>query len=330
MSREILHYPFAAKKSLGWRVVSPNDFSHEKAEIINADKANKMQLTPYCFDFEHKRIIYAVGLEPHAAAMAPFYYVKQREMAEGFLSLPIEKTPARIPEISAKPVMMFSPGRCGSTLLSKIIYTMGVNSISEPDFYSQIVQYVDMKNPNKEEMCHILHMLRYATYSLLVPFSKKGPNVVLKMRSHVNLSPSTVLAGLSQNNKTIFLTRDFQSWCESRMRAFSNTLDANFAIYLRSLRALEWLQQNTDCIVIRYEDLKNAPFNVLDKLTVFFKFNITSNALHDVLEKDSQAGTKLARDKLDKPLTPESIESIQRIWQEKAPVELLQKLKLKL
>ncbi len=329
MYRKISFYPNVAKHGLRWRLVSCNDFSHENAEIISSNDANKMKLSPYCLDFEQKRIIFAAGIDPIGLAKSTFYFKMQREMAKGFLAVPIENFPAHIPKIDTPVVTIFSPGRCGSTLLSKIFDAMGVTSISEPDFYTQIVKYVYINKPEKKEMHELLNMLQIASYSLLKKFSNKNESIVaIKMRSQVNFSVSTVLAGLPNTKKTIFLTRDFPSWCESNMRAFGGSLQENFVTYLQSLKALKWLQKNTECLVIRYEDLERDPMTEISKLAGIFNLNINPDALRNVLERDSQEGTEIAKNKIKKSISPESIESIQKFWQEKVTLILLNRIKI--
>ena len=36
------------------------------------------------------------------------------------------------------PILLFSPGRCGSTLLSQLLFDGGISNVSEPDFYTQL------------------------------------------------------------------------------------------------------------------------------------------------------------------------------------------------
>lgn len=329
MHQKLFYYPNAAKQGLSWRLVSPNDFSKENVEKISYNEAKNMKLTPYCFDFEQKLIIFAVGIEPTALSKATFYFKTQREIAKGFLAIPIENFSTNIPKIDVPVVTIFSPGRCGSTLISKIFDAFGVISFSEPDFYTQIVKHVYINKPKEDEMHEILKMLQVANYLLLENIStKKESTVAIKMRSQVNFSVSTVFAGLSNTKKTIFLTRDFPSWCESNMRAFGGSLQENFVTYLQSLKALKWLQKNTECLVIRYEDLERDPMTEISKLAGIFNLNINPDVLRNILERDSQEGTEIAKNKIKKTISPESIESIQKFWQEKVTLILLNRIKL--
>jgi hypothetical protein len=112
------------------------------------------------------------------------------------------------------------------------------------------------------------------------------------------------------------------------MRVFANSIEDNLAIYIQSLYCLRFLLKSTDCLVLNYVDLNKNPEKVINKLSVFFGAKIVFEDLKEVFEKDSQADTRLARDKVKKELTAVEIESIKNIWRERAPNDLLKELNL--
>ena len=317
------------KPGLGFSVVSPADIVFSDAKQIESGAANELAKVPYCLDFDQKLLINATGIDPFDAAKATFHYNYLRAHANHFLCAPIEKVPKVMMHNDVEPFLLFSPGRCGSTLITKILAGMGVISISEPDFYSQAAQYVAMGHKSINEIRSTLDLLSYASILLLQPFSRVSPGkVLIKFRSDVNRAPGMIVASFSPKPKTIFLTRGFGSWCESRRRAFSNSLDHNLQIYTRALLTLKFLHKHTDCLVIHYEDFLSNHDAVYAQLTSFFNISAPYEIFSAILKEDAQAGTALSKEKIKKQLSDEEVNAIAYLWKHKAPTALLQELKL--
>ena len=77
------------------------------------------------------------GVDAQAAQRAPFYYLHLRRHARGVVSVPWEAGSIH-DGARHTPIFLFSPGRCGSTLLSRILSAAGMPNVSEPDFYTQL------------------------------------------------------------------------------------------------------------------------------------------------------------------------------------------------
>lgn len=315
------------KPNLRSKMVGPEDLMNGRIRPVSFDSITKYNITPYCIDFERNLIIGALGIDPYKASQATFHYDYIRSNAKNFLLLPINSLQINPPKINLSATLLFSPGRCGSTLLSKVISKMGIVSISEPDIYSQVALYIAPRDKASNKTNQVRFMLKWANYFLLSPFLKIGASkLLIKFRSHVNASPAIVLSSFSGPYKTIFLRRNFESWCISRMRVFANPVEENLSIYIQSLYCLKFLLKNTDCLVLDYEDLNQNPRNVIDRLSTFFGIQVNFEDLMDVFEKDSQADTRLARDQAKKSLTTFEIETIKKIWHERAPSELLDQI----
>jgi hypothetical protein len=316
------------KPGLGFKLVSPDDIEFVDAKPIKYALANKLTQVPYCLDLEQKLLINATGIDPFQAAKATFHYAYLRANANGFLCVPVEKIPKEIERDNVAPFLLFSPGRCGSTLLTKILAGMGVISISEPDFYSQAAHYVALGHKTLNEVTTTLDLLRYANTLLFQPFRQAAPRkVMIKFRSDVNRAPGIIVASFSQKPKTIFLTRGFGAWCESRRRVFSNSLEQNLQIYTRALLTLKFLRQHTNCLVIHYEDFLTNPDTIYSNLSSFFEVSANHEALAAVIKEDSQAGTALSKERVKKQLSDDELQAIAKLWQEKAPQALLKELK---
>lgn len=326
MLTKLLYQQARIKADLGWSIVSPDDIIISHTKEITAEVANKLALIPYCIDFKNNALIHVAGLDPFVAAKASFQYVYLRQHAENFLRTPI---PAKVPKTNASPVILFSTGRCGSTLLAKITTAMGVTTISEPDFYSQAVYHLSIQPKLAAQFQQVTHMTAYASTFLLSPFMKSGATkFLIKTRSQVNYAPQAVLSNFSTPPKTIFLMRDFHSWCISRMRVFNSSLESNLRIYIRAIHCLRWIKENHDCLIIHYEDLQSTPEIVVSQLADYFEVPLHFENIKQVLKRDSQEDTALAKNKIIKQLTDADIKAITDIWSAHAPYDLLKELNL--
>ena len=297
---------------------------------MEAHQGQELSLVPYCLDLAEKQLIYAAGVDPIRAARATFHYLYLREQAWGFLQVPVERLPATLPAQPHIPALLFSPGRCGSTLLGKLLAAMGVVSISEPDIYSQAASHAFTHQGENIAADHqFAHLLAYAGHSLLAPFLGQGASAFcFKLRSHANYAPGIIVSSFASKPKTIYLLRGFREWCESRQRAFLNPLDSNFNLYVRGLLAFRWLREHTDCLAIHYEELQEHGQEVARRVAAFLGLPPTSANLEHILNTDSQAGTGLARNRLLPELPEDSRAAIRKLWREQAPRALLKELNL--
>ena len=325
--RDIVYFESAAKPGLRWELVSCNDYGRGNPRLLEGDALRNLSLIPYCFDFERNQLVYAVVDDPVRAAQATFHFTYLREHAKGFVEVPVEYLPARVPDNAPVPVILFSVGRCGSTLLTKLLNAMGAASVSEPDFFTQAALNQYLKGPiGKDSQL----MFAHASHRLLDPLVAQGARpVVLKMRSQVNFAPWAVLSIYPRRIKTIFMTRNFQHWCESVVRAFGTTPESNLAQYFVSLDALRWLRFNSDCMAIEYEDVQGNAREVCGRLAEFLQLELDNPALDVVLNMDSQVDTPIARKNLVQTLPTETVEAIGRLWSANAPRALIDELGLR-
>ena len=127
------------------RMVSLDDFqlleddASEDACIAVVERQN---VTPYCLDQNNRRMIFAETPPEIDLSAAPFYYQAQYEAATRLIAIPYD----RVHEMAIKPagrfeelVLIYSVGRCGSTLMSKMWSRLDdTYSLSEPDIFTAI------------------------------------------------------------------------------------------------------------------------------------------------------------------------------------------------
>src|SRR5471030_1797962 len=137
MSRAIISAEIReARRTERIAISSPDDFLIVQKRAVSRDAALSETLLPYCLDFIAWRAVYVGGVDAKGAQAAPFYYLYLRRNARRIVSVPWEQGALTQGAVRA-PVFLFSPGRCGSTLLSSILFAAGVANVSEPDFYTQ-------------------------------------------------------------------------------------------------------------------------------------------------------------------------------------------------
>ncbi len=277
-------------------------------------------LVPYCLNFDTGTILFSAAIDPKQAMEAEFHYAYLRERTRFFVELPGPSI--RLPQSAALPksLLLFSPGRCGSTLLAKVIRALGGVCISEPDFYSQAALHALPAGSLGTNDRHLLEIARKFLVSL---WMRSTDSVVMKMRSHANYAPMALLPEGEDPRKTLFLMRPFEPWCESRMRAFDNDLQDNFRIYAAALKALRQLQQQTHCLLLDFDEINGPSLEWARRLAAFLDHDFNEEAVRRVMSEDSQAGTPLAKTRLVRTLPSTLREEIAQLWRQSAPRDLL-------
>src|SRR6185295_3514994 len=105
----MIEQPVVSRRPTRSRHLSPAEFQLGEARKIYRSPANA---TPYCVNFEHQRLLCVTSPE---ILDHPFLPQAQREHAKTVISIPF----AELQEVDVTPTLIFSPGRCGSTLLHR-------------------------------------------------------------------------------------------------------------------------------------------------------------------------------------------------------------------
>ena len=114
----------------------------ETNEDLCATVAENRHLSPYCLDYLNRHMIFAETPPEIELSARPFYYQAQYEAATRLIAIPYDRVheiAARAHGRAANPVFIFSVGRCGSTLMSKMFGRLDATySLSEPDVFTAI------------------------------------------------------------------------------------------------------------------------------------------------------------------------------------------------
>jgi len=271
-------------------IATPSDFALDARQPIARDDASGLRLLPYCLDFMRRRSVYVGGVDRREAEGAPFYYLHLRRNARFVVTIPWENG-GLFKDASRAPVLLFSPGRCGSTLLGRILFEAAIVNVSEPDFYTQATSKWASSafNPLRSSMQHAVLAMNG---DLCAELSSGGP-VVAKLRAETCRAPALLMD--PRERRVLFMTRKFDDWARSTGRTFRNAPSKMVTKYFTALSCYDYLRRNCDCHLIRYEDLMADPTMACRELAIFLGCEIAAGAIDAAMKKDSQEGTPLAR-----------------------------------
>ena len=172
-----------------------------QAEIVKSE-----QWSLYCIDFDEGVALFARMPEGSDLAARPFVYMTQFELATHAAKVPLSSLDELANQVDRPRELsfIFSTGRCGSTLASKLLDQIpGVLSISEPDYLTNLA--FQKRKVSASE----LDKLAAAATRLA---SKRSPGastdvVVLKPRSEATVVAENLARSFPEANR-VFLYRD--------------------------------------------------------------------------------------------------------------------------
>jgi len=334
-------------------VVSPGDFEYEAGAEVSAEEVVRdPAFTLYCFDRANDAALFVESADPAAVDRAPFYYQGQVAQAKSLVSMPLDtfhQVAQQIPHPPNGFIFVHSVGRCGSTLISKVLAAIpSVHSLSEPDDLTQIIKFRTGDDASET-------LVRDLIFSSIKWRGKArsgvaADRVAIKTRSEVLLLSDLIAESFPQA-KHFFLYREAVSWMRSVCRdmpsekqvedpesnrqyeeAKARTLALvreyrreDKALSATQIRTLGWvtcmeaylrLQQTATSIrASRFEDITANPQAVVER---FIKFcgieGVDWDEIDKVLGRDSQAGTVFDRSQRSTrawQISPEQIQEIQ-------------------
>lgn len=307
------------------RHVFPNDFSYR--EIATLSEANIQQyksIVPYCVDFKTRENFYIGNVNIEKSLDAPFLYQHLRETAGSLIKVPWSNGPI-FPDFSKlqMPRFIFSPGRCGSTLVGKIALAAGGVSLSEPDYYSQLsLANLSSKNITEEQKEKFQTLMRKLslnmTIDLLHAYQKNSTQISIKLRSECCLNPKIFLFSKTGKQDTIFIIRHFKKWAISYVSMFAENnkmgwIENNIVnVYQNAINCFAFLKSHSRVHVITYETMTNTDMVNASNLSRAFNLRISPEAIKVASSEDSQKGTILER--RTHRLSPEELKGIDQAF----------------
>lgn len=312
-----------------------NDFDWVDGDAVDATAIlENPNISLYCFDHENQWAIFTVLPEGHDLSTVPFMYQAQYDHAQYLIAVPYEiflKLADSIPVVASNLICIHNIGRCGSTLLSNALnQVQGVYSLSEPDIFTNFI--IIRNSPTRQQIPLLQASFKMIFRPAMVGDASR---FVIKFRNqcadiislfadafpdatHLFMYRNTIdwLASFHgyrvRNNRTpIHLTREeaierYSTYINRSIDEIALMFDVLENYSLNTSFAVSWIgmllryldiyEDGFRPLAIRYEDLKDSPTLVLEKLFEYLNLPIEAvDSAMKAFEKDSQAGTILAR-----------------------------------
>ena len=327
----------ARKRRDPFAVADPADFEFLEGPDIDPQAViTNPLISLYCLDHANQRALFVETTPGVDLSQSPFLYQAQYENTVRLIGVPYETLHDLVRGISLdeqKLILVYSVGRTGSTLLGAALNAVeGIVGLSEPDVFTQLVALREWDGSNDAEFSALVE----SCMKFLCKPTEQTPDPrgwVIKFRSFA-IELGDLLYKHFPNTKNIFLYRNAEAWLNSQLRVFGDTEgDIGFrtwaqgwfstlvpavAEYVRtggplltypSLFTKLWLNTlerymslhsaGMPGLAIRYEDMKASPHETLQKIFEYCDLPMKNmDAVYQVLEKDSQAGSGMSQEAL--------------------------------
>jgi len=303
------------------------------AEII----LKNPDISLYSLDFENSQAIFVETPSGVDLSQTPFYFMTQYQMAVRVLTVSFDTIIQLAQSINvddSRLIVIHSVGRSGSTLASQIFAQIrGVVNISEPDALTLLVK---ARYSNTEKKDKLMALLK-ATISLLCKIPAETAWVI-KGRSYV-IELGDWLYEIHPRSKNLFLYRHAETWLQSCLSAYSDGVertieerkarengirefmvplvplvtkyDASQHLSHASILTLVWLsameryveycKMGIEMSAIRYTNWQSTPRETTDAMLNYCNCKPTDmTAIYEILTRDSQAGTILSQESVNK------------------------------
>ena len=154
-----------------------NFITRDGGEVSGQNLVDHPNISLYCLDDLNRRAIFVETPPDVDLLQAPFYYNAQYQYAQRLFAMSYADFHRLADSIEVgNLILIYSISRCGSTLISRALSTVdGVQSLSEPDIYTQIHT---LRHQDKSRDAEYARLLQSATRLL----SKNTPALAIKFR----------------------------------------------------------------------------------------------------------------------------------------------------
>ncbi|WP_047244238.1 sulfotransferase [Chromobacterium subtsugae] len=305
------------------RMVRPDDFASDIVAAVDAAAQIEDfgRYLPLCVDWRAERLRYSRWEDASPLSDAPFLYQRQRRQAAMLADIPFERLPELGQAEGMTPTFIFSIGRCGSTLLSRMLAAVGEQAVSEPDALTNIA-LVD----NAEQGRQAAEAGELIVRSCVEALRRAcGPSPVIKLRAVCNLAAAAFVRALP-NARYVFMFRGREDWVRSYSRAFGDSAAELEALLWQSAQAFQRLRAaGAEPELVWYEDLLADPAAALRRILPHRADLAAFEApLAEALRADAQQGSILARSTLAaRPVADGIVEEFEDLWRQSRPEGLL-------
>jgi hypothetical protein len=292
----------------------PENFILSKGCIIDQFDGN--DFSPYAFDYSNH--LFYLTKNTRCIEEKPFFYQAQFENASGVITLPL-----RIAEeaygsytTALRPTFVFSIGRCGSTLLSKLAQCLEMVNVSEPDIFTSFILQGSKIQAHEGD-----RLLFYTVKALQEFFGTPSPNMVIKLRAGCNRIYKEIYRNFPSANY-IFVYRNILPWSKSFIQSFDWNNKQLFNTLVGFIDALYYFKQNQIPFhLLPYENLISNPREALNSLANKEISAIDGLLLDSILSKHSQTGTGLENAQISNRTAVEKrAQDFAAFWQQNKPM----------
>jgi hypothetical protein len=298
------------------RLLRPSDFESTIVRRISGTTLLEelRSCLPIYADWHAERLAFGRWRGTTPPTAVPFLYQHQRSHADELIEVPFERLDELCCAEGMRPTFVFSIGRCGSTLLSKLLLAAHEQSLSEPDVLTHVAQFDDEDSKLRAAGSEAL-IVRSCVESFR---SYCGPHPIVKLRARCSGAADVFLSAFPDANY-VFMFRSRAEWVRSNVRAFGASAQSLVALLLQSGTAVRQMRlAGAPPTVLWYEDLLTDPVAAL-RAVLPHRADLAAcgPALQEVLSRDAQAGSTLSRDALARRDANERvIDEFETLWRE--------------
>jgi len=310
------------------RMVRPEDFETDIVKSVSSVRQieNFNQYLPLCVDWKAERLVYGRWDGARSLSDVPFLYQRQRLCTKMLADIPFERLHELGCADGMTPMFIFSIGRCGSTLLSKMLSAVGENALSEPDVLTNIAHLDSAEQRALADGAKEL-IVRSCVESFRYGC---GPAPIIKLRARCNSAADAFLNALP-DARYVFMFRERKGWVQSNSRAFGESAQALASLLTQSVEAFQHMRSvGANPELVWYEDLLAHPVDTLKRILPHrAELSNCYPALSQSLRADAQAGSNLSMAALAaRSADPGIVDAFEMIWQQMRPEQLLTELGL--
>lgn len=299
------------------------DLDSQSDDALSTSTSHNANLAPYCLDHKSRQVIFAETPPDIDVSLAPFYYQGQFEAATRLIATPYDLAHQMAMRANAhfeELVLLYSVGRCGSTLISKLWQRLeNTYSVSEPDVFTHISQLRDVHQLNDGEAAQLLE----TAVRLLYQPRRACTRFVIKFRARC-IDLAELMYSLYPAAKLLFMYRNAFDCIDSHVRVFGDepvdepTFRRAFPLAQAAAaddchrlgrlggplvgwadgvqRYLAMRERGLPFAAVQYENLVRDPQRSIAQLLRHCAAPaLSSEQIAEVMAGDVQAGTKVAR-----------------------------------
>ncbi|MDO5706499.1 MAG: hypothetical protein Q4G49_15720 [Paracoccus sp. (in: a-proteobacteria)] len=244
------------------------------------------------FDLERRRTCWVDAGRFISDREGAFFYQEQRRNARAVLFASFEDALRLDAPLTRRPVLFFSIGRCGSTLISKIAQTCGLDTWSEPDSFTNLNRARGLRRGQPD----LVRALTHLALSDLDRLST-GAAFGVKLRAEVTQTMGSIM-DTAPDAVSFFVLRDAVEWARSSRRVFGvDEHQSARRLVKMILAARQAVEAGHDLRVLDYRRMVTQPQTVAAMICDAAGLPLPDTARLDrTMQTDSQQGTSINRE----------------------------------